>query len=161
MTREEETQRFVTELIEFMNKATQRIIAELQELRFENDGDFNGHEAWLPNTRADILFEKSGKPPLQDTGRLRSELTNADNWDLRATFDGSTLTLNVPDVEDFTDSQYNDLENSDGGTYQGTKTGKKIIYTWKPPRMFKALSAQDMNWITEQLEKAIRMKYAS
>lgn len=156
---EYETQQLLALLVAFITKETQILVAKLQELRFENDGVFNDHEAWAPNVRADIIKEKSGKPPLQDTGRLKAQLTDPNNWDLDPQWSGSTLRLNIPDTEDFTDPEYDSLEDESGGSYRGTATGKKIEFKWKPKRLFKGISEQDGQWITDQLEQAIRKKF--
>lgn len=155
-----ETQQIVAAIVAFATKETQNIVARLQELRFDNDGDFNGHEPWAPNVRVDIISEKSGKPPLQDTGKLKSELTNPKNWDLDPQWNGSSLRLNIPDTEEFTGSEYDSLEDESGGSYLGTKTGKKITYKSKPARLFKAISTRDAQWIADQLEIAIRRRFS-
>jgi hypothetical protein len=156
-----ETQQFLEALFAFIEAKTKQFLAELQELRFANDGAFNGHEAWAPNVRPDIVAAKGGKPPLQDSGRLKEQLTNPNNWELNPTWDGRSLRLNVPDMEDFTDPTYDALENEDGGTYTGRLTGKQITFKSKPARKFKDISEQDVQWVADKLEQAIRQEFGS
>ncbi len=155
-----ETIEFVARLTALAISETKIIIARLQEQRFANDGAFNDHPKWAPNVREDILFEKGYKPVLQDTGELKSELTNPDNWDVEVEFSNNKLTLTIPEEEEFTDPKYDSLEDTDGGEYYGTKTGKKIKYKSKPAREFKKLSDQDVQWIADQLEIVLREKLA-
>lgn len=153
-------QDFVKELAAFIEAETQWIITDLQKLRFKNQGAFNGHERWVDN-RADVKFEKFDKLPLIDTGELLAELTNPANWDLKTTISGNKIRLTIPDRENFTDPKYDKLDTGGSGdTYIGERTGKKIKINEIPARPFKDISAEDVDWIVQQLEKRIRDRYS-
>ena len=157
MTQEE----LIQEIAKFAETETQNIIAELQANRFQNDGAFNGHATWK-NNHPLVAEEKGFNKPLVETGELRKELTTADNWDLNPKLTKNQLTLSIADRENFTDSKYDKLDI--GGItspYKGRRTGKMVNINSVPARPFKDLSSQDMQWITNKLEDAIRLKFGS
>jgi hypothetical protein len=155
MTRAE----FIKVIAAFAEKETQSIIAQLQAQRFENDGAFNGHPEWERNS-GKVAKEKGFDKPLYDSGELEHELETDSNWKLAPKFSGNTLTLSVPDREQFTDSKYDVLDT--GGEvepYKGRRTGNWINIFSVPARPFKDITAQDMEWIKEMLVLAIIRKF--
>jgi hypothetical protein len=155
-----ETVDVIKHIAQLAELETQEALAKLQDNRFANEGQFNDHEAWAPNVRPDIVYQKWTRPVLIDSGNLRNELTNPDNWQIDTKLSITFISLGFDEVENFTDPKYDQLENSDGGEYDGSRTGKHIKYKWKPPRMFKTLSAQDVEWVTDEVTKALVDKLA-
>lgn len=143
----------------FIKVEMQWIIADLYKKRFENQGAINDHPKWDPNVRPDIKYEKYNQTPLVDTGELKASLINPSNWNIDVDFENEKIEVTFPDKENFTDPKYDSLEDSSGGEYYGGRTGKKIVYDWKPVREFKTISAADEAWIAEQLEIKIQEKY--
>ncbi len=148
----------IQQIVIFAEKETQKIIAELQRKRFENDGDFNGHEPWKRNDPR-VIDDKGFDKPLYDSGELASELEDPSNWDLQPRISGGKLTLTIPDRENFTDPKYDVLDTGGKVSPYIGRSGKTINIHSVPPRPFRDLSSQDIDWITEQLILAIRRKF--
>jgi hypothetical protein len=151
----------IQEIAQFCETETQNIIAQLQANREASGGAFNGHELWADNNPK-VINAKGFDQPLYDTGELMHELQTPSNWELNPKFSGNTLTLSVPDTETFTDSKYDVLDS--GGEvepYTDQRSGKRVHIHSVPARPFKDISAQDMDWIKEQLVEAIKSRYAS
>lgn len=155
MTRNE----FIASVIAFCEKETQKIIAKLQENRFLNDGAFNDHEEWTGNSPK-VIKDKGFDKPLFDTGELKDELTDPENWDLEPKFSNNVLTLTIPDKEEFTDSKYDVLDTGGNVDPYTSPRGNKIYISVVPPRPFKDISSQDIDWITKELVEAIKREYA-
>ena len=151
-------QNFIKQIMQFCEAETKLIIAELQHNRFENDGQFNDNERWQDNSPK-VIKDKGFDIPLQDSGHLRDELMNPDNWDLRPQVNDLTLTLTVPDTEDFTESKYDVLQTGGEIDPYISPRGKAINITAVPARNFKNLSALDIEWIRNKLIDAIRREY--
>lgn len=144
----------------FCNQETQKIIAELELLRFNRNGAFNGHEEWDYNSPK-VIKDKGFDKPLIDSGNLRKELSTPKNWDLNPKFDGNTLTLTIPENEHFTDPKYDKLEHEQGAVQYTSRRGKKISLSGVPARKFKDFSQQDIQWIVTKLTQAIIRKFAN
>jgi hypothetical protein len=151
-------QQFITEIMIFCEKETQKIIAELQWNRFENDGQFNDNERWQGNSPK-VIKDKGFDIPLQDTGHLRSELENPENWDLKPKATKTILTLTIPETEHFTESKYDVLQTGGNVDPYVSVRGNKINIQSVPARNFKNLSATDMKWIEDKLVQAIIRKF--
>jgi hypothetical protein len=149
----------IQKIVIFCEEMTPKIITELQVRRFENDGAFNDNEEWQGNSPK-VIKDKGYDTPLQDSGALRNSLENPDNWDLKPKFSDNTLTLTIPDTEEFTDSKYDVLQTGGKVDPYISPRGNKINITMVPARNFKDLSRQDIEWITEQLISAIKKEFA-
>jgi len=144
---------------QFCIDTTPEILAQLQKERFDNQGDFNGNDRWDDNA-LDVIADKGRDEPLVDTGNLRGELESASNWDLSPVSSDNSLSLTIPEEENFTDSKYDKLQ--DGGYSESyiSPRGTRIRAKSLPARNFKKLSHQDATWVVEKLVLAIKGRFA-
>jgi hypothetical protein len=149
---------FIADIVAFCQEETERIIAELERLRFSNQGAFNGNPRWYDN-HPEVIKDKGRNQPLVDSGNLRRELENPKNWDLKPNFNKNLLTLTIPETENFTDSKYNVLQTGGAVSPYVSRRGNKINIHSVGPRQFKNFTAQDIDWIQDKLVKAIEDKY--
>lgn len=138
---------------------TPKIIAELEVERFKNQGEFNDHSKWADNS-PQVTKDKGRNDPLVDSGALKSELTNASNWKLKSRLDTDSLTISIPDEEDFTDSKYNILDTGGKTNPYTSARGNKVNIKSVPARPFKSISNQDVEWIAEELAKVLARRLA-
>lgn len=150
---------FIQEIVIFCEKETQKIIVDLQRIRFANDGAFNDNERWHSNS-AQVFKDKGFNKPLVDSGELERELETADNWDLKPKFSDNVLTLSIPETEQFTDSKYDKLQTGGDIEPYVSRRGNKIYLYHVPARNFKNLSNADINWIKKELVEAIKREFA-
>lgn len=126
----------------------QSYIVELQRQRFNNQGAFLDHEKWLDNA-LDVIKDKGRNEPLVDSGNLKSQLLNKNNWDLKQRdINKNKIKLRIPDVEKFTDKKYDKLQTGKQMKYGYTSPrGHYMPPRTIPPRDFKTISDEDVNWI--------------
>src|ERR1700761_3238445 len=138
------------DIVQFCEQETQKLIAELQNKRFENQGAFNGHAKWVDNDNSPHRFsmsvqkDKGRNQPLVDNGNLQNSLESPSNWNLSPQFNGTNLTLNVPDREQFTEPKYDILDTGGKVNPYISPRGNSINLHYVPARPFKDISAQDM-----------------
>lgn len=171
----------LAELVEDLNKFCKEevgdLLARLQELRFKNQGDFNGNERWEDNQSINrppyayyngkkypfknVQKDKGRNEPLVDSGHLKNELTNPANWKVEAKFNNNKLTLSFPDKESFTESKYDKLDTGYQGLveYISPRGNYVRIDQGIPARPFKSISAQDVQWIRDQLLESLKRRY--
>lgn len=169
---EKQCQIMVQKIVEFCRKEVPRIIANLEQLRFANNGAFNGHQDWGINQSGTRDGFINGKPfktvsqdkgfnkPLVDSGRLRDKLTNADSWNLKSSFSNNTLSMDIPFEESFTDPVYNKLEYEQHNVEYTSSRGNVVRVNKIPARKFRDITSQDIRWITDRLEESIVKNFA-
>ncbi len=157
----------IGQIIQFCVGETQELIADLEQERFKNNGEFNGHKKWADNqSRKHPLAEKSVQEdkgfnkPLYDTGNLYKELSTPGNWDVKPQINKNTLKLTVPSRENFTDSKYDKLDvGVDHFTMYRSIRGNLVAMDSIPARPFKDISDQDAEWIANKLAQAIENQF--
>lgn len=149
---------FIADIVAFCQEKTRDIIVELEKLRFENQGDFNGNSRWYDNNPL-VIKDKGKNQPLVDSGNLERELENRANWDLHDNFSDNLLTLQIPETENFTDAKYDILQTGGKTEPYISRRGNFVNIHKVGARQFKNLSAQDIQWINDKLVAAIRAKY--
>lgn len=152
---------FIQDLTEFCQIVVPQILANLQEQRFKNQGQFNDNPRWQDNDDR-VVDDKGFNAPLYDTGELYQQLTNPSNWKIKARSSNSKIIVEVPDEEDFTPSKYDVLD--EGGyvaPWHGHSGNIEPPIKSVPARPFKKISAQDVQWIRDQLVKAIQERYGA
>ncbi len=158
------TQDFIDSIMDFCEGILPEIVAEFERKRFENQGEFNGHEKW-DNNNPEVIKDKGRNEPLIDSGRLKREITDPYNWGVAiiSKKDKMSLTLSIPDTESFTDQKYNKLdEGFVTGEYvspRGNVVFKNRRNVTVPARPFRDLTAQDINWIKNRLIEEIKKEY--
>lgn len=151
----------IKELQEFCAKRVPELLAEIQEKRFANQGQFNGHERWVDN-HPKVIKEKGKNDPLYDSGELFKELTDPNNWAIEINISEKALRLTIPDVENFTNTKYDVLDK--GGRvdpYIGRRTGKVVNIHSVPARPFKEITIQDIEWVRDRLVDLIVERLAA
>lgn len=144
----------INQIMQFCITETKSIIVELQNKRFENNGQFNDHIPWAKNAE-DVIEDKGRNQPLVDIGNLKKSLTTESNWDLKTQITQNTLKLTIPQEENFTDIKYDKLETGGKSDPYVSPRGNKMKARNLPPRPFKDISDQDADWIAEKLAQAI------
>lgn len=160
----EKIKAITNQIIELCRTETPKIIAQLEALRFENNGAFNGHEIWEGNSPK-VIKDKGFDEPLWDSGELEYELTNSKNWKLDTVINengfDTNLTIKIPDKESFTESKYNILDTGGKVNPYRSRRGNWVDIQSVPARPFRELSTRDVEWIKDRLEEAIVKNFAS
>lgn len=162
-------------IVDFCVKRIQELIVELQKNRFENQGQFNDNPKWNDNQsgvkkgykkfnndlypRKTVQQDKGRNQPLVDSGRLKSQLENPANWDLKAEFNNGKLNLRIPEVENFTSPEYDILETDHHVDGYISKKGNFIGPLDVPARSFKHISDADIEWLLSNLVTSISSKF--
>lgn len=149
----------IAEIKEFCITATQEAIAELQQQRFANQGAFNDNEEWADNSKL-VVQDKGFNEPLVDSGDLQRDLTTPGHWDLNPISRKNSLTMTIPEEEDFTESKYDQLQDGGRSDPYTSPRGKKMPSFNLPARNFKKLSQADAEWVVKRLVQALERRFA-
>lgn len=135
-----------------------RIMSDLQQERFANQGQFNDNPKWVDNAQ-DVINDKGHNQPMVDSGNLEKELSNPKNWDLNPSFTNNTLKLSIPEYEKFTEPKYDILETGGYSPSYISKRGNKMKAREIPAREFKKISDMDFDWIVDKLVQDLKSEF--
>lgn len=160
-------QDLIKEIMQFCQEDTQELIAKLEQQRFANQGEFNGHEKWKDNqsikhpcAQKSVIQDKGRNEPLVDSGYLKKQLSTASNWDLKPQISDNTMRLSIPQRENFTAQKYDKLDvGVDHFVKYISPRGNIVAMDSIPARPFKDISDQDVNWVVNKLIEDIKGKF--
>ena len=142
-----------------MKKVAGEKFTEIQKGRFANDGAYNGHDRWAENTPATKEISKKGaaKKPLQDTGELKSILTDPDKWNeslyLVNTRGGVRMDLTPPEEAEANPYFYNERQYIQPNIYKViSKDPSKFFHVARP---YLDITDQDVEEVTDVLTEYI------